>query len=224
MALNSHLQTALADAIRSYDFPCVVYDFVGGCELACNAMRDVELGIAGSLMDDDPVSVRDGLSNVLYWGYARIGYRDHRVSRFRKKVTYQQLAEAGKLFRQLEGPGLREIARLGLPEFSGMSFVSKVRMFLDPTAYVTLDQKLLKIRDEAVSTVLGEVSFSRAETRIRISGPNERAYEQWCELCRTIARRYFRATGVRAADVERGVFHLVDHGKAYVAAQVLAQA
>ena len=225
MLLDDSLRDTLAAAIRAYDFPCGTYDFAAEREVVHPSMRGVEQAIRSGLTADDMEAVRDGLSNVLYWGYARIDYGDRRVRRFREGVTEGQLHDARSLFRTLRGPGLRQIKRLGLPELSGMSFVSKVRMFLDPSNYVTLDMKLAKNLSGGVSPGLfDDLSFRPGkDTTIRITAHNEAVYERWCRLCRHLAATCFPGAGVRAADIERGIFHLVSTNACLVA-DILATA
>jgi hypothetical protein len=139
----------LREAIRTYNFPAVTFDFAGNRERVHAGMRELERAIHGDLVSADLNRVLDGLSNVLYWGYARMGIRDHRVEAFRRSVTGAQLQASRATFASLTGPGLRALHRMGLPQFSQVSFLSKVRMFLDPTLYVTLDKKLAKLRAAA---------------------------------------------------------------------------
>ena len=108
-------------------------------------MRELEAAIGAQLKSSDTVKVKDGLSNVLYWGYYNDGRRDYKVKRFRSKVTEEQLGCGIQIFNDVCGPGLTEIRDWILPIFSNMSFISKLRMFLDPTRYVTLDLKLAEI-------------------------------------------------------------------------------
>jgi hypothetical protein len=224
MPLSQTQQSALVDAMRRYDFPCVTYDFVNRREKTHDSMKGVEMEIRGQLLADRADGVRAGLANVLYWGYARIGYRDRRVKQFQEQVTDQQLVEARSLFRRLRGPGVCDIKRVGLPQFSGLSFVSKVRMFLDPCNYVVLDQKLVKLRDQTIRTIFCDVTFPRWATSIPINKPNEEVYERWCQLCRRIASEYLQMSGYRAVDVERGIFQMVAGNNALRAAEIVAAA
>jgi len=224
MPLSHTQQNALVDAMRRYDFPCVTYDFVNRCEKTHDSMKDVEMEIRGQLLADRADGVRAGLANVLYWGYARIGYRDRRVKQFQEQVTDQQLVEASNLFRRLRGPGVCQIKGVGLPQFSGLSFVSKVRMFLDPCNYVVLDQKLVNLREQPVHTIFCDLTFPRRATGIPISKANEEVYERWCQLCRRIASDYLQMSGSRAVDVERGIFQMVASKNALCAAEIIATA
>lgn len=64
----------------------------------------------------------------------------------------EQIRKATTLFSKIEGDGLLEIKKLSLPQFSNMSFSSKLRMFLDPCNYVALDRKLLKLKKSKIKT------------------------------------------------------------------------
>lgn len=118
--------------------------------------------------------VKNGLSNVLYWGFARMKkIRDFRFNRFREKVTRDNLCAATELFHTSGAPSLIKIKDLGLPEFSGMSFVSKIRMFLDPKKSATLDRQIMKIHRALPSTVLANVHAN--PTQIPITAHNAEA-------------------------------------------------
>ena len=184
-------------------------------------MRSIEKVIESDLSSGESELVKNGLSNVLYWGFAQIGYRDTRVKRFRNDVTQDKLNDATSLFNEIQGDCLLEIKRIGLPQFSGMSFISKVRMFLDPESYVILDQQILKINDVANNTVLTPISFGENETQIRISQNNVQVYEAWCNTCQSIAHSHFAAK-YRAVDIERGFFTLIQNGRTELAANILS--
>jgi len=224
MPLSHTQQSALVDAMRRYDFPCVTYDFVNRREKTHDSMRGVETEIRGQLLANRTDGVRDGLANILYWGYARIGYRDHRVKQFQEQVTDQQLVEASSLLSRLRGPGVCDIKRVGLPQFSGLSFVSKVRMFLDPCNYVVLDQKLVKLREQPIRTIFCDLTFARRATSIPINKANEEVYERWCQLCRRIASQCLQMSRSGAVDVERGIFQMVASNNALRAAEIVATA
>ena len=224
MALDRERQETLLGAIRAYDFPSVTFDFTTGTEKPLASMLAVEQEIRECLLSEDTQTIKNGLSNVLYWGYARIGFRDYRVERFRQTVTTNQLMAARALLPHLQDTGVIAIKKLGLPEFSGLSFVSKVRMFLDPARYVTLDKKLMRLRDEHRQTIFHKVPLSRGLTSIRITETMEAFYEEWCSLCREIATSGLPEYDIRAVDVERGIFHLVDNEQAGLAAEILAMA
>ena len=139
----------LCEAIRDYDFPTVTYDFTEEKPLHHDSMRAVEQYIGTLLRSQDFSAVKDGLSNVLYWGYARQGRRDFKVRDFRKTIPdperepkLDQFAQLSKLIApstrgaaQSGWSGLLNIKKLQLRQFSQISFVSKILMFLDPTRY-----------------------------------------------------------------------------------------
>ena len=224
MALDKEHQEALLRAIRAYDFPSVTFDFTTGTEKPLASMLAVEQEIRECLLSEDTQTIKNGLSNVLYWGYARIGFRDYRVRRFRQTVTTNQLIDARTLFPRLQGPGVIAIKNLGLPEFSGLSFISKVRMFLDPSRYVTLDKKLMRLRDQDRPTIIHKVPMSHRLTSIPITRAMETFYEEWSGLCRKIAASDLSEHSIRAVDVERGVFFLVGNDQAGPAAEILTMA
>ena len=93
-------------------------------------------------------------------------------------------------------------------------------MFLDPTLYVTLDKKLAKLRQEPVPNLFHGLVV---RTSIPVTEHNERVYGVWCDLCRDLAVRLDPAGGLRAADVERGVFYLIDSGQVSVAVSIVSR-
>ena len=222
--LDTRLRDALAAAIDAYDFPCVTYDFLVSIEREHCSMHSVEEEIRNCLLSDDIEIVKNGLSNVLYWGYSRIGYRNFRVNKFQEKVTNGQLLEAQRLFARLEGPGVVQIKKLCLPQFSGLSFISKVRMFLDPSNYVALDLKLMRLLEEIQQMIFHDITLRLRTnaTTIPVTGTAERFYERWCDLCRRIARENFDRTDVRAVDIERAIFYLVGTDQLELATEILS--
>ena len=162
-----------------------------------------------------------GLANVIYWGYARQGRRDVRVRSFLEAVTSAHLDRAREAFASVHGPGLRDLKRIGLPRFTQVTFLSKLRMFLDPVCFAALDLKLAKLRFEQPSTLLHDLKVQ--PTSIPVTAHNEAVYAAWCAACQALATALGPERGWRAADVERGVFHLVDTGQAASAARLLAR-
>lgn len=219
MPLTQQQIEILADAINNYDFPKITYDFQSGKEVSHHSMRQLETSISDNLTSEDIIDVKDGLSNVLYWGYYRIGYRDIRVNRFRFKVKKQLLIHASEVFQDLSGSGVRIIKNLNLPEFSGISFISKVRMFLDPHQYAILDQKLMRLANFEPVTLF---HYIKSSTSIPCTINNERLYQNWCGLCKKASELYFQEQGFIAVDIERGIFHLIENGQEEIAAKIVA--
>ncbi|EHK67685.1 hypothetical protein KYC_04072 [Achromobacter arsenitoxydans SY8] len=182
-------------------------------------MAQVESRIRQNLLSEK--GVKDGLSNVLYWGFAQMGgLAVIRADRFRSSVTQDQLASAAQLFAVSRCPSLVSIARLKLPQFSGVSFVSKVRMFLDPNGSATLDKQIMKIHRLRPTTVLAAVRALK--TAIPVNTSNSAAYEAWCARLAQIRRLYLPS--LRVVDIERGLFHLIQSGRVQCAADILADA
>ena len=182
----------------------------------------MEIAIGQELKSGDAERIKDGLSNVLYWGYAQMGIRDTRVQRFRTKVKTSQLKQAGELFRRPRFPSVSEIKNLRLPEFSGLSFVSKIRMFLDPDDSATLDWQIMKIHERCPTTVLARLRIGNS-TQIPITHNNSEAYEAWCRRMTEISRVHFGGC-FRAVDIEHGLFQLIQRGEVETAAQILNEA
>lgn len=220
MPLTQQQIEILADAINNYDFPKRTYNFQSGKEVSHPSMRQLETSIRDKLTSCDAIDVEDGLSNILYWGYYRIGYRDVRVNKFRSKVKKQQLIHASKVFQNLSGPGIRIIKNLNLPEFSGISFISKVRMFLDPHQYAILDQKLMRLAKFEPVTLFYHIKVY--PTSIPCTINNERVYQNWCDICSKASELYFQEQEFIAVDIERGIFHLIENGQEKIAANIIA--
>ena len=207
----------LCDAIEDYDFPAVTYDFTEEKPIHHDSMLAVEQYIGTLLRSKDFSAVKDGLSNVLYWGYARQPIRDFRVSDFRKTIPDPEREPKLDQFAQLMRSGrsdlFQSIKKLQLRQFSQISFVSKILMFLDPTRYPVLDLKIAKAFAKSSFLPLQNLTF--ATNGIPITERNATAYDAWACWCREIATVVNGAPvspccGVRAVDVERALFTLAD--------------
>ena len=207
----------MCEAIRDYDFPAVTYDFTEEKELHHDSMLAVEQYIGALLRSKDLSAVKDGLSNVLYWGYAQQpGRRDFKVSDFRKTIPdperYPKLDQFAQLIRSGR-PDLVNIKKRQLCQFSQISFVSKILMVLDPTRYPVLDLKIANAFAKSSFLPLQNLTFAKGG--IRITERNATAYDTWACWCRDIATVVNEAPvspcrGVRAVDVERALFTLAD--------------
>ena len=213
----------LREAVESYDYPRVVYDFQAGSEIRHQDMVAVEEHIGALLRSPDSGGVRDGLSSVLFWGYARQpGRRDAKVREFRDDAPADdpRLARFADLVRSLgepplstaAGSALLDIKRLGLRQFGQMSFVTKILMFLGPR-FPVLDMKVAKAFANGGFAPLADLRFDRGG--IRLTGNNIRAYECWARWCREIAELANEEPDsarrvLRAVDVERALFALAD--------------
>ena len=223
LAGNSDYASALCAAAREYRFPPVTFDFEAGEQIRHADMRGAEDRIRRLLMARSRQQVRDGLANVLYWGYANSpGRRDYRVEEFQRDVTGDQLDRFAEIAARTPPPGPARIKKIGLPQFSGMSFITKIMMFLDPAGCPVLDMKIAEAFSQSSGfPPLEGLVFrkrsrfrGRSDTTIRVTKMNECVYSKWASWCGSIAE-YVNASGsscegLRAVDVERALFALAD--------------
>ena len=211
----------LREAVEGYDYPKVVYDFREARESQCEDMFGVEERIGALLRSRDPDEVRDGLSNVLYWGYARQPRRrDAKVRDFRDATPvgdprldrFAELAASmgERPLSGAAGSALLDLKRLTLRQFGQMSFVTKILMFLDPR-FPVLDMKVARAFANGSFAPLADLRFDRGG--IRLTGNNVRAYECWARWCREIAGLANEESpsprrALRAVDVDRALFAL----------------
>jgi len=223
MPLTSKESRELAEAIRCYAFPRAYYDFQADREVFDLSMRQLEELIRDKLISRTPGLVEIGLASILYWGYSQMGgLAQVRARRFRERVERTALNDAADLFAENPRPSLLEISGLKLPEFSGVSFLSKARMFLDPDKSATLDKQIMRINEMSKSTVLANVTYKSGDTSIRMTRGNSEAYESWCGRLAQIRDQYF--PNLRTVDVERGLFHLAQTRQLERAAHILEAA
>lgn len=221
MSLGTAQVKDLNNAVSAYSFPTAHFDFATQTPVLGLSMCQLETRIRQQLLSPSLTEVRDGLSNILYWGFAQMGgLALIRVESFRTAVTSQQLEKASKLFTNHAHPTLYEIAKLGLPQFSKVSFVSKVRMYLDPVNSATLDRQIMQIHQIHNDTVLAAVKQDK--TSIPTSKGNSNAYEEWCKHLAYIAQTYLPTA--RVVDIERGLFQMIQAGRLKEAASILKTA
>ena len=174
--MNQSPEGTLIEAISAYDYPLITYDFVEDRVRQFHDKFEFERFLKNLLVASDMQSINDGLSGVLYWGYCRSPRRaKNRVNRFRDEVSDAQLRTTGELFPILEGTGLMRLKRIGLPQFSNMAFITKLRTFLDPEHYCVLDKKIASLAPLAKR-------LKRQPTYIPITQDNERIYGWWVVL------------------------------------------
>ncbi len=223
MPLTCEQKNILHQAIEAYNFPYVYFDFEKNQEVICRSMIQVEEYIRSCLISEDILKVKDGLSNVLFWGYAQIAYGNIRVKKFREDINEGQLLEASSLFKNQNNIDLLKIKKLNMPQFSGMSFISKIAMFLNPERYVVLDKQITKMNNTTFPTLLNNLKLSKNETQIRVSKKNVEVYTNWCLKCIEISKVYFKGS-YRAVDIERGFFTLIKNNNIQQAAKILSNA
>ena len=214
---------SLREAVEGYDYPSVVYDFRKESETCYEDMLGVEECIGGLLRSRAPERIRDGLSNVLYWGYARQPRRrDAKVRDFRDAtpVGDPRLGRFAELVGSMGerprpeagGSELLGLRSLRLRQLGQMSFATKILMFLDPR-FPVLDLKVAKAFANGGFAPLSELRFDKGG--IRITRINMMVYECWARWCQEIARLTNEEPpsprrGLRAVDVERALFTIAD--------------
>ena len=220
----------LCETVRDYDFPPVTYDFTENKEICHGSIRDVEKCIRDLLCSGDTRKVKDGLSMVLYWGYAN----DPRWKSTKPKKFWEipcaELEDGLKGFvqlaRELAGSSivpsagyLLKTTDLGIPQFGRVSFASKILMFLNPVYYPVLDTKIAKVYANSFFLPLQDLTYDpQKETSIRITKHNATVYDTWACWCREIARVVNKSAEspcnhFRAVDVERALFTLANSNK-----------
>ena len=185
----------LCEAVEDYGFPKVTWDFEEEKETRHDGMPSVEERVGELLRSGDPGRTRAGLSNVLYWGYARQpGRRDAKVRDFRNAVPEDdpRLAGIAELARSPGEPpaaagrsGLLAVKRLKLRQFGQISFASKILMFLDPTRFPVLDLRIARAFASGGFAPLAGLGFGPGG--IPITRPNANAYDNWARWCGKVA-------------------------------------
>ena len=208
----------LCVAKEAYNYPAVTYDFMSDSEIKHDTMLDVEERIRVQLFAQDLATVKDGLSNVLYWGHATAGYQWSRVNDFRERVTQNQLIEFSRLMKVPQRVGLEQIGKLRLPQFGNasyalMPFNSKILMFTDPQKYTVLDNRLADFGDEFDIAILENLK-TKSDVSIRLTKSNVRRYHHWADWCGRVASSVnallsSTCKGLRAVDVERAIYHRI---------------
>jgi hypothetical protein len=220
MPLNEQQIEALLCAIKAYDYPVELHNFEKDTKIPLRSMRELEAFLRKGLFSKDTEELKLALANIVYWGNINSGYCSFRVAKFLNEITENKLEEAIDLFANISGDSLAAIKNIRLPQFSNMSFVSKLRMFLDPENFVTLDRKLLKIKRSGVHTLFSNIC--EQGTYIPINSQNCKQYVLWSQKCRDAASTYFRIKEVIAVDIERGIFKMVDKGEINEASVIVA--
>ena len=232
----------LCETVRDYDFPPVTYDFAKEKEICHGSMRDVEKCIHDLLCSGDTRKVKDGLSKVLYWGHANSKHLQKSSLKNLRETADAELKRKLDRFMQLaqelarpsivpSGGDLLKIANLGIPQFqSGVSFVSKILMFLNPMNYPVLDTRIAKFNTmiaeaytNSFCSPLHDLKLNKAGNSIPIAGrknKNPDVYDIWACWCRKIAKVVNASpespcNHFRPVDVERALFTLANLNKAY---------
>lgn len=209
MSLTIEQVAQLRAAMDAYNFSATYYDFAQQTERVVPGMPEVERYIHRLLMSDVVLDVENGLANIVFWGNANAGYQMHRVMKFKNGVTPLQVQAFQALVQQSPVPSLQAIKKLGMPQFSGISFISKITAFLNPAHCGVLDLLIASMRREGGPKALNTLRFHSAISPTML---NCAAYDGWCAECSSISQHYFDGAR-RAVDVERGFFYLIQNGQ-----------
>lgn len=209
MPLTQTQVNDLSAAVNAYGFPPTYYDFVANAPIHAANMPTVEAAIQAMLLSANPAIAKQGLANVLYWGYAQIGFGPIRVRRFWNGVTAAQIAQYQALIATHGVPSLKQLRAIRMPEYSGISFLSKVLMFLDPANYCVLDLQLAGIRLTPGARPLNRLVVHG--TTIGATFHNQNIYNAWRTECMNINNVYFGGV-YRVVDIERGFFQMIQAG------------
>lgn len=216
MPLSTSQIHTLDAAIAAYAFPLEYFNFSTGVPLTAPSITVLEFAIQRLLISPNLVDVKDGLANVIYWGNANAGYRGYRVNIFRTGVTTAQLTSFQRMVAGGRVPTLGDIRGLRMPGYSGISFISKILMFLDPRHYPVLDLQLASL---AIPQGNRAIDHLVVRTQIPISAHNIAAYDAWRIECIAMSTTYFGGR-YRAVDIERGLFHLIQSGSSRDASDI----
>ena len=224
----------LCAAVVAYNYPSVTcYDFDaflrrGGYvpyEQKHPNMEGVENVIGKQLASQDLQEIEDGLSNVLYWGYANDRrFLRHKIQRLREEVTYQQLETFEDAVGGAEKIDLDIIESMHIPEFGQMSFASKLLMFLSPDTSPVLDTTIAEFAQRFNIPPLCNIKLSWDGNSIPMTNAeNMKIYKRWSTWCSAIAKRVndepsSTCDNLRTVDVERAIFWQIqkcDYSKAH---------
>lgn len=205
-------------SINSYAFPAIYYDFNVGQRINLACMNMLECIVKDLLLSSCLQEVKYGLANVVYWGNANAGYQTYRTNKFMDNVTNEQIRQFQALVLEGNVPTLQQIKQIKMPQFSGVSFISKIIAFIDPINYGVLDLLIAKLRNAKTPTSNALYDI-KVTTQISVTANNSAVYDAWCKECQRISMQYYD-NKYRAVDVERGFFNLIQENKLIYAQQI----
>ena len=196
--------------ICGYSFPTIYFDFTFNVKKNAKNMPNLETIIHNMLTSQKQQQVKYGLANIIYWGNANSGYKKYRTCQFLNNVTVAQLQKFQSIVVNQKMLSLRAIKKIGMPQYSGISFISKILMFLDPKQYCVLDLRIAKLANHSGTKAIH--NLKNYATQLLVTTHNCKIYYQWCNECQNISNQYY-AGKYRVVDIERGFFNLIQNGK-----------
>lgn len=204
--LTSKQINTLQKSIRGYSFPAIYYDFASDVQRNAGNMRCLETIIHNMLTSRKQQQVKYGLANIIYWGNANAGYKEYRTCQFLNNVTAAQLHKFQIIVANRKMLDLQAIKKIGMPQYSGISFISKILMFLDPEQYCVLDLRIAKLANPSGTKAI--CNLKNYATQLLVITHNCKIYDQWCNECQKISNQYYSGK-YRVVDIERGFFDLI---------------
>ena len=218
----------LCEALNAYNYPYVTcFDFdaflrndgYSKFKSKHQNMKDVEGLIRNQLFSKNLKVLKNGISNVLFWGYAsQKGRQRDRVAKFRGKVANEQLKKFRDALQRQDHLKLDDLRTMKIPEFGGVSFATKLIMFLSPNTYPVLDAKIAKFARQYDFVQLSGLTLNANENAIPLYKKNVKPYETWAAWCSDISNMVndlssSPCNGLRAVDVERAIYCRLNEGK-----------
>lgn len=219
MALNSKQIEQFSSAIHPSHFPSIYCDFVTGQSIKAATVNEVEDAIRKLLLSSSTQDVKHGLANIIYWGYADVVYRDQRVSHFLERVNDDVIHVFQHLLQTQDTLNLILLRNIHLPDYSGMSSLSKILTFLNPQDYCVLDAPLAQLK-AVPNRALHQLTFQTGR-QVAVTQNNQDTYDQWRAECAAISQKYF-AGKYRAVEIERGFSYLIQNEASETAKEIYA--
>ena len=217
MMLTSKQINTFQKSIRGYNFPAIYYNFAFHVAGNAGNMGKLEPIIHNMLISKKQQQVKYGLANIIYWGNANAGYQKNRTYKFLNNVTPAQLRDFQSIVANPKMLSLQAIKKIGMPQYSGISFISKILMFLNPKQYCVLDLLIAKLANHSGTKAIN--NLKNYPTQLPITNHNCKIYCQWCDECQKISDKYYSGK-YRVVDIERGFFNLIQNKKLYDAQMI----
>lgn len=206
--LTSQQINTLEKSIRGYSFPAIYFDFASHVERKAGNMSNLETIIHDMLTSQKQQQVKYGLANIIYWGNAKAGYKINRAYKF-LNVTPAQVRDFQSIVANPKMLSLQAIKKIGMPQYSGISFISKVLMFMNPKKYCILDSRIADLANQSGTKAIYNLKIN---AQLPVTNHNCKIYCQWCKECKKISNQYYSGK-YRVVDIERGFFNLIQKGR-----------